>query len=87
MRLHLAQEPEPVYAPHVAQAIEDCAAINADGRQWAKLDVIPTKNGSICRMYIGSVLSGGFKELPIVTRDYFVDIADGQVKFTKHVGV
>ena len=85
MRLHLAEEPETITPTHVAQAITDCAAINADGRQWATLDIIPTKHGVICRMSIGNILSGGFKEREIVTRDYFVDITDGKTKFVKHV--
>jgi hypothetical protein len=83
LRLHLAEEKAPVYEPHVEKAIQDCSDINSAGKQWAKLEVVPTKLGSVCRVEVGNILSGNFRECKIQTWNYTRD-GNGNVHVYKH---
>lgn len=84
MRLHLAEDEWTVNAPYIAEAINDCNKMNTD-RQWARLEILPFKNETICRLEYGAIHSNGQRERAIGTWNY--SMRDGTVVVVRSVHV
>ncbi len=84
LRLKYGDFSNPDETPeHIRKAIEDCAELNTNPKQWARLVVLPVPTNTVVYVEVGSILSGGYVETKSQTW-YYSKEKNGEVTVYKH---